>query len=80
MPGWLVFFVRRSIMALPLLIAAGCTGAGAASSDASSNQRDVSVFTLRVGCQKSSLLLNLLRAKGRLQQRLGPRVNVVFKE
>jgi sulfonate transport system substrate-binding protein len=68
---------------LILLLASACAGCspGGSARDPSSIQADkVEEITLRIGCQKSSLLLNLMRANGHLQERLAPGVHVVFKE
>jgi len=68
-------------MAALLMAVLGCgspTTSGSPTSDSDPSARVPLV--LRIGCQKSSLLLNLLRANGRLQARLGPDVQVTFKE
>jgi sulfonate transport system substrate-binding protein len=68
----------RTLLPLVILFALGCGRANDSLIERDSDRRPV--VTLRIGCQKSSLLLNLLRANGSLQARLGPQVDVVFKE
>jgi sulfonate transport system substrate-binding protein len=81
MAVWLHGVFGRCSWALSLIVALGCSRSGSVeSADTEGARTSTEAFTLRIGCQKSSLLLNLLRAGDRLQKRLGPDVTVVFKE
>src|SRR5664279_5256411 len=67
-------------LCLALVMAGGCSTSTTADDQAAGQGADRGVVTLRIGCQKSSLLLNHLRATGDLASRLGPNVQVVWKE
>ena len=54
--------VGHCMLVLPLLAALGCSGTSGENFGATGGRVGRWGFTLRVGCQKSSLLLNLLRA------------------
>ncbi len=65
---------------LTVVLFAGCTGGDRETSGSEGSPTSIATVTVRIGCQKSSLLLNLLRASGQLQQRLGSRVRIEWRE
>ena len=65
---------------LVTLIVAGCHGTDQATNPAEDSPTSTVTITIRIGCQKSSLLLNLLRSNGELQERLGPKVRIESRE
>ncbi len=80
MSGWQLRAFHGGIAALMMALS-GCGASKLPGSAHSGNGPGSSEpLELRIGCQKSSLLLNLMRANGRLQARLGPEVIVTFKE
>jgi sulfonate transport system substrate-binding protein len=68
-------------IAFALFVIGGCSQANSASSRSSGASTEQTAPTLlRIGYQKSSALLNLLRVRKTLERKLGPRVQVVWQE
>jgi len=68
------------LLCLTLVLAGGCNSSTTAGDQAAGQGANDGAVTLRIGCQKSSLLLNHLRASADLTSRLGSNVQVVWKE
>jgi sulfonate transport system substrate-binding protein len=64
---------------LTLIVVGGCSQANSANSRSSGSPTEQATV-LRIGYQKSSVLLNLLRARKILERKLAPRVQVDWQE